>query len=176
MNYEVSEKKGESVMIGLTEIGEGQYEITLDGKTIHVDAVKSGRTIYSVIEDGKQFEAMVDEKGEHDFDVLVGGQLFHLESIDERTKLLAGSAQAVAVGKQTVEAEMPGKVIKIDIAVGAEVTEGQGCVIIEAMKMENEITSPIDGVVTEIGVGEDQTVEPGMMLFVVEPPEEEGGE
>jgi biotin carboxyl carrier protein len=175
MNYEVSEKKGESITVGLTETGDGQYEITLDGKTIHVDAVKSGRTIYSVIEDGKQFEAMVDAKGEHDFDVLVGGQLFHLESIDERTRLLAGSAQPVAVGKQTVEAEMPGKVVKVDAVVGAEVTEGQGLVIIEAMKMENEITSPIDGIVTEVGVSAGQTVEPGTMLFVVEPVEEEGG-
>jgi biotin carboxyl carrier protein len=176
MNYEVTEKKGETVTVGLTEIGEGQYEITIDDKTVHVDAVKSGRTIYSVIEDGKQFEAMVDEKGEHDFDILVGGQLFHLESIDERTKLLAGSAQTLAVGKQVVEAEMPGKVIKIARAVGEEVTEGQGVLIVEAMKMENEITSPIDGVITEIGVSQDQTVEPGSMLFVVEPPEEEGAE
>jgi biotin carboxyl carrier protein len=173
VNYLVSEKKGAELKIGLTELGEGQFEVALDGATIHVDAVKSGRTIYSVIEDGKQFEAMVDEKGEHGFDVLVKGHLFHLESVDERTKLLAGSAGPVAAGKQVVQAEMPGKVVKICVEVGAEVGQGQGVVIVEAMKMENEISSPIDGIITEIEVSTNQTVEPGQTLFVVEPPEEE---
>ena len=91
MNYQVSEKKGEARLIGLTEIGEGLFEVTSDGTTVHVDVVTSGPTIYSIIEDGQQFEAMVDEKGAHGFDVLVGGRIFHLESVDERTKLLAGS-------------------------------------------------------------------------------------
>ncbi|MCZ6465127.1 MAG: biotin/lipoyl-binding protein [Proteobacteria bacterium] len=172
MNYQVSEKKGDAQTIGLAEIGEGIYEVTIEGQTIHVDAVKSGRTIYSIIEDGKQFEASVDAKGEHGFDVLVAGHLFHLESIDERTRLLAGSAQTVAVGKQTVEAEMPGKVVQVSAAPGGVVSAGQGVMIIEAMKMENEIPSPIAGVITEIGVAEGDTVEPGTVLFVVEPQED----
>jgi len=173
LNYEVSEKKGESVRVGLRETGDGQYEVTLDGVVIHVDAVRSGPTIYSIIEDGKQFETMVDEKGAHGFDVLVRGRLFHLESVDERTRLLAGSAAAVATGPQVVEAEMPGKVVKIHLGPGSEVSEGQGVVVVEAMKMENEILSPIDGVVREVQVSEGQTVEAGTTLFVVEPPAEE---
>jgi biotin carboxyl carrier protein len=170
LNYEVSEKKGPSVRVSLRETGEGQYEVTLDGKTVHVDAVRSGPAVYSIIEDGQQFEAMVDEKGAHGFDVLVAGRIFHLEAIDERTKLLAGSAATVVSGPQTVAAEMPGKVVKISVAAGAQVREGQGIVIVEAMKMENEIPSPIDGVVREIAVSEGQTVEAGATLFVVEPP------
>jgi biotin carboxyl carrier protein len=170
VNYEVSEKKRENVRVSLRETGEGQYEVTLDGKTVHVDAVRSGPTIYSVIEDGQQFEAMVDEKGAHGFDVLVAGRIFHLEVIDERSKLLAGSAAVAASGPQTIVAEMPGKVVKIAVAAGAAVSEGQGIVILEAMKMENEIPSPIDGVLTEIAVSEGQTVEAGATLFVVEPP------
>ncbi len=173
MNYEVSEKKGESLRIGLRETGEGQYEVTIDGASVHVDAVKSGPTIYSIIEDGQQFEAMVEEKGSHGFDVLVAGRLYHLESLDERTKLLAGAAAPIASGPQTVEAEMPGKVVKISAAAGDSVTEGQGIVVVEAMKMENEIGSPIDGVITEVPVSEGQTVEPGAVLFVVEPPKED---
>jgi biotin carboxyl carrier protein len=113
---------------------------------------------------------MVDERGSHGFDVMVGGRIFHLEVIDERSKLLAGSAAAVASGPQTVKAEMPGKVVKLNVAVGAEVRERQGIVIVEAMKMENEIPSPIAGVVKEIAVAEGQTVEAGATLFVVEPP------
>ena len=171
MNYEVSEKNGESLRVGLREIGEGEYEVTIGGELVHVDAVRSGRTIYSVIEDGQQFEAVVDEKGAHGFDILVGGRIFHLESVDERTQLLAGSAVSVASGPQTVAAEMPGKVASVSCEVGAEVSEGQGVMVIEAMKMENQIASPVDGVVVEIAVSVGDTVEAGATLFVVEPPE-----
>ena len=169
MNYEVAEKKRAGVRVALRESGEGLYEITLDGKTVHVDAVRSGPNIYSIIEDGQQFEATVDEKGAHGFDVMVGGRIFHLEVIDERSKLLAGSVAAVVSGPQIVMAEMPGKVVKVNVVAGAVVHAKQGLVILEAMKMENEIPSPIDGIVTEIAVAEGQTVEAGASLFVVEP-------
>ncbi len=174
MIYEVSENKGEALRIGLTETGEGLFEVTIDGTTVHVDVVTSGPTIYSIIEDGQQFEAMVDEKGAHGFDVLVAGRIFHLESVDERTRLLAGSAKIATSGPQTVEAEMPGKVVKVIFEVGAEVVEGEGVLIIEAMKMENEILAPIDGVVKEVSVAEGDTVEAGTSLFTVDPhPEQE---
>ena len=169
MNYEVSEKGGERRLVALRETGEGVYEITLDGRTVHVDAVRSGPTVYSVIEDGQQFEAMVDEKGAHGFDVLVSGRIFHLESVDERTKLLAQSASPLVSGPQTVTAEMPGKVVKIAVPVGELVREGQGVVVVEAMKMENEIPAPIAGLVREIAVSEGQTVEAGAPLFTIDP-------
>ena len=64
---------------------------------------------------------------------------------------------------------MPGKVVKIDVAVGGAVSAGQVVLIVEAMKMENPITSPIDGVVKEIGAAEGDAVDAGGLLFVVEP-------
>ena len=169
MNYEVTEKKGATVRIGLTEIEDGRYQLQIDGQTIEVDVARSGRTIYSIIEDGHQFEAAVDEKGAHGFDVLVAGRLFHLEALDERTRLLAGQAAQVPTGPQTVMAEMPGKVVKLHLRAGDAVREGQGVVVVEAMKMENEIASPIQGVVREIAVSEGQTVEAGAPLFTVDP-------
>ncbi|MEN8181966.1 MAG: biotin/lipoyl-containing protein [Myxococcota bacterium] len=168
--YEVSEG-GETLRIELHEVGEGVYDLTVGGETVRVDAAKSGRTIYSVIEDGRQFEAMVEERGAHGFDILVSGRIHHLEAVDERSRLLAEQARTVATGPQTVEAEMPGKIVKVHLSVGAPVRVGQGVVVVEAMKMENEIRSPIDGVVKEISVSEEQTVETGQVLFVVEPPE-----
>jgi biotin carboxyl carrier protein len=169
VNYEVTERKGASVRIGLTEIEDGRYQLQIDGQTIEVDVARSGRTIYSIIEDGHQFEAMVDEKGAHGFDVLVAGRLFHLEAQDERTRLLAGQVAQVPTGPQTVMAEMPGKVVKLHVRAGDAVREGQGVVVVEAMKMENEIASPIEGVVREIAVAEGQTVEAGAPLFTVDP-------
>ena len=172
MIYEVTEGK-ETVRVELKEAGEGLYDVTLDGETVRVDVVKSGRTIYSIIEAGQQFEAMVDERDGAKFDVTVRGQLFHLEAADERTKLLAEAGGGRATGPETIEAEMPGKIVKVLAAVGDEVQEGQGVVIVEAMKMENEITSPMDGVVTEVSVAEGDTVESGAALFTVAPPAEE---
>jgi len=169
VNYLVTEKGREAVRVSLRESGEGIYEITLDGRTVHVDAVRSGPTVYSIIEDGRQFEAMVDEKGAHGFDVLVAGRVFHLDALDERTQLLAQTAASAPTGPQTVVAEMPGKVVKISVAAGESVREGQGIVIVEAMKMENEIPSPIAGTVKEIPVSEGQTVEAGALLFTVVP-------
>ena len=169
MKYLVGERGGESRAVGLEELGEGRYEIRIDDSTVGVDAAKSGRTIYSIIVNGQQYEAMVEEKGAHGFDVLIRGQLFYLEAQDERSQLLAASAQTVAVGKQVVEAEMPGKVVKLHTALGTTVSEGEGVLVIEAMKMENEIRSPIDGIITEMGVSEGETVEGGQLLFVVEP-------
>ncbi len=171
MIYEVTEG-GETVRIELAEVGEGVYDLGFQGETARVDAAKSGRTIYSIIENGKQFEAMVEERGAHGFDILVSGRLFHVEAMDERSKVLAQQARSVAEGPQSVESQMPGKVVKVHVAIGTRVAEGQGVVVVEAMKMENEITSPIDGIVKEIPVSEGQTVETGATLFVVVPAEE----
>lgn len=175
MKYEVSEKRGETRTVGLIEKSENEYEVTIDGHTVQVDAAKSGKTIYSIIEDGKQFEVIVDESGAHGFDIVVAGQLFHLQAFDERSKLLTASAKPITTGPQRVESEMPGKVVKISVSVGTPVVEGSGVVILEAMKMENEIKSPIEGIVTEISVTEGQTVESGALLFVVTPPEKKEG-
>jgi biotin carboxyl carrier protein len=169
VNYLVSEKKGATTAVGIEKVGEGLYDITIDGTTVRVDAAKSGRTIYSVIESGRQWEAMVDERGAHGFDVLVAGRLFHLEAEDERSQRLAQSTKLVSEGPQTVVADMPGKVIKLQKAAGDEVAEGDGVVILEAMKMENEIRSPIQGRISEVAVREGDTVESGATLFVVEP-------
>jgi acetyl/propionyl-CoA carboxylase alpha subunit len=166
--YEVSER-GETLRVELREVGEGLYDLVFEGRAVRVDAAKSGRTIYSIIEDGRQFEAMVEERGAHGFDILVHGRLFHLEAVDERSRLLVEQARSVSEGPQTVTAQMPGKVVKLHVRCGEAVREGQGVVVVEAMKMENEIASPIDGVVTELPVAEGRAVETGEVLFVVEP-------
>jgi len=167
--YEVTEGK-ERVRVELREAGENLYDVTIGDNTVRVDVAKSGRTIYSIIEDGQQFEAMVDERGGPKFDVLVRGHLFHLEAVDERSRMLSQSAAAVATGPEIVTADMPGKIVKLEVAVGESVTAGQPVVIVEAMKMENPIPSPIDGVVTDLAVREGDTVDSGAPLFTVEPP------
>jgi biotin carboxyl carrier protein len=168
--YEVTEGK-EVVRVELREVGENFYDVTIGERTVRVDVAKSGRTVYSVIEDGQQFEAMVEERGGPKLDVLVRGRLFHLEAVDERSRLLSQAVAAVATGPETVCADMPGKIVKLEVAVGEAVSAGQPVVIVEAMKMENPIPSPIDGVVSEITVREGDTVDAGAPLFTITPPE-----
>lgn len=173
MKYEIFEGAGkdrESREIELRELGENRYELILDGVRTEVDVVKSGPTVYSMIENGHQVEAMVDDKTDSDMDVTVGGRLFHFTVVDERSRALLSTASVQATGPQRIEAEMPGKVVRALVSVGDEVSADSGVMIVEAMKMENEIKSPIDGVVTELAVETGQTVEPGNLLFVVEPP------
>lgn len=170
MIYEVTEGK-EVVRVELREAGENLYDVTIGERTVRVDVAQSGRTVYSVIEDGQQFEAMVEERGGPKLDVLVRGRLFHLEAVDERSRLLSQAVAAVATGPETVTADMPGKIVKLEVAVGDAVSAGQPIVIVEAMKMENPIPSPIDGTITDLLVREADTVEAGAPLFTVTPVE-----
>ena len=169
MIYEVSEGD-ETVRVELREIDDNVYDLSIDGKTVRCDIAKSVRTVYSVIEEGHQYEVMIDERAAHGFDVQIAGRLFHLDVVDERSKIFAEQAKKSAQGKQVIEAQMPGKVVKLNIAVGDTVKEKQPLMVVEAMKMENDIASPIAGVVTKIHVTTGDSVENGSKLITVEPP------
>jgi len=169
MNYAVSQKNGESVRIGVREISESEYELNIDGQIVRVDTARLGSSVYSIIEDGRHFEGAVGARGESGFEVLVGGRIHRFDVVDERTQQLAAAATTTTLsGPQTVHAEMPGKVVKLYVPVGNPVSEGEGVVIIEAMKMENEIAAPVDGVLTSMNISEGDVVEPGSVLFVIE--------
>jgi biotin carboxyl carrier protein len=101
--------------------------------------------------------------------VLVRGQVSRVDVADERRlRLRAGSAGFSVEGKQVINAPMPGKVVKVLVKQGDEVKEGQGLVVVEAMKMENELKSPKAGKVVELLAKEGTTVENNAKLVVVE--------
>jgi biotin carboxyl carrier protein len=121
-----------------------------------------------LIVDNRSFEIEVDNKAD-EYRVLVDGRNYRVNLIDERRVRTSGGAGAGASqGRQTVSVPMPGKVIAILVAVGDTVEKGQGLVIVEAMKMENEVRSPIAGEVKEIKVKQGDTVEGGTTLVIVE--------
>jgi biotin carboxyl carrier protein len=110
----------------------------------------------------------LDEKGD---DVLVGvhSHVTRVDVANERQlRLRAGAASFRAEGKQLITAPMPGKVVKLLVKVGDGVKEGQGLVVVEAMKMENELKSPKAGQVTELYTQEGCTVEHNAKLLAVE--------
>ncbi len=173
MRYEISHGK-ETFRVEVQEAGPHTYEVTVEDRDpVRVDAYKTARTVYSILIGARQYEGSVDELDDGTLNVHVGTSAFDFTAIDERRKLLAASGPGVASGRQTLTAQMPGKIVKLLVRVGDSVREDQSLMVIEAMKMENEIRSPIDGVVAEIGAREDEAVETGALLAVIEPPEQD---
>jgi biotin carboxyl carrier protein len=172
MRYEITQ--GNDVFhVELREVGPHTFDVTVDdGETVRVDAFKNPRTVYSMLIEGRQYEGSVDEREDGTLDIHVGTSAFEFQAIDERRKLLVGAGAGGVSGVQSIRAQMPGKIVKLMVRPGDRVEVDQTLVIMEAMKMENEIKSPIDGVVSEVGVAEGDAIETDALLVVVEPPEE----
>jgi acetyl/propionyl-CoA carboxylase alpha subunit len=99
----------------------------------------------------------------------IGGNTLAVEVIDERTRAIremAGTPESAA--QMVVIAPMPGLVLRVDVEPGQQVSAGQGVVVVEAMKMENELKAPADGTVARIEVSTGQAVEKGTVLIVLE--------
>lgn len=173
MRYEVSHG-ADTRQVEVREVSPGSFDVSVDGAPpVRVDAFKTPRTVYSVLIEHRQYEGSADEREDGTFDVHLGSSAFEFVVVDERKRLLVGSAGLHAAGKQEIRAQMPGKIVKVLVAVGESVDAGQALLVIEAMKMENEIRSPIDGVVTAVAVTEGGSVETGGALLTVDPPEGE---
>lgn len=102
------------------------------------------------------------------YEIFVAGQRFEVHVEDEREKALAGSISgAHESGEASVRAPMPGLVLGLPLEPGAPVERGQTVAILEAMKMENDLASPINGTIKEIKVSKGQTVNQGDVLVIV---------
>jgi biotin carboxyl carrier protein len=162
-------KLGEqSYTVEIEEIGKSLYRVAVDGNEFLVDGKKTGRTNYSLIVDNRSFEIEVDN-AEDEYRVLVDGRNYHVSLVDERRVRMGGGQSDLQLqGRQKVSVPMPGKVIAVLVSEGDGVERGQGLVIVEAMKMENEVRSPIAGEVKEIKVKPGDAVEGGAVLLIVE--------
>ena len=159
---------GQDYRIEIEETGKSVYRVSVDGNEFIVDGKKTGRTNYSLIVDNRSFEIEVDNTDD-EYRVLVDGRSYHINLVDERRLRVGGSqSDAHLQGRQNISVPMPGKVIAVLVAAGDQVEKGQGLVIVEAMKMENEVHSPIAGEVKEIKVKAGETVEGGAVLLIVE--------
>ncbi len=141
------------------------YRILLGDREYSIQARKVEPSTYSLLIDNNAYELSVENDGGL-LIVEVSGEAFRVEIFDAR---YSGERRAGAEleGKQVIKSIMPGKVIKLLASVGDEVREGQGLIIMEAMKMENEITSPKRGRVVDIKVKEGNAVESDAELIVI---------
>jgi biotin carboxyl carrier protein len=155
------------------EIGEagtpGMYEVVIGDRTFHVDAAVLEHGTVSLIVDDQSYGVELEPAGASGLNLLVKESIFSLEILDERRLRMRRATAGFAVeGKVSVLAPMPGKLVKVLVKAGEVVTEGQGLVVVEAMKMENELRSPKAGKVVEVRVKEGETVEGGAKLLTVE--------
>jgi biotin carboxyl carrier protein len=126
------------------------------------DLIEVQPGVWSFIIDNRVYEAFVDGNN-----ITISGQTFDCTIDDPRQWKRTGSG-AGASGRASIVAPMPGKVVRILVAAGDEVTAGQGIVVVEAMKMQNEMKAPRDGKVTAVEVKENDSVNAGTVLAVIE--------
>ena len=148
-----------------------RYRITIDGAEQLVDAREVDRSTLSLImlNSGGACHEVEMAEGSEQGELLVRTRDGLLRAVvNGRRRRRGGGAGAAAEGEQRIVAPMPGKVVKILVAPGDEVKARQGILVVEAMKMENEIGSPRAGRVKEIPVKEGMSVEAGRVLAIVE--------
>lgn len=137
-------------------------------RVIEVDAVHLGGHALSLLAGNRSYACDVEPGKEGKVSVLVGGAVHELEMLDERKlRLRRAGSQFSLEGPQRIDAPMPGKVVRVLVKKGDAVAEGQGLVVVEAMKMENELKSPKAGTVAELHAVEGAAVESGAKLVVV---------
>ena len=146
---------------------DGAWRCQLDGKEIPIDAVLTGRDVLSLLIDGKSYE-IKRERGNNDLHLWVGSARYEAEVHDPRSLRSRKAGAADEKGPKKLLAPMPGKVVRVLLAEKAEVEAGQGILVVEAMKMQNEIKSPKRGTVQKIVATEGANVNSGDVLAIVE--------
>jgi biotin carboxyl carrier protein len=145
-------------------------QITVNGQRLSVDFRSvSGQPVYSLIVDGQSHEAYV-QATDAGLEVLLQGQLHIVEVEDERQRKLRESSGGPAVhgGEINLRAPMPGLIVAVPVAAGQAVTKGQDLVILESMKMQNELKAPRDGTIGHVRVRQGDSVEQNQVLLTLD--------
>ena len=141
---------------------EGHWSCRLDGQDVEVDSVLARPNVLSLRIGNHAYEVKCERVG-GDMHLWVGSARFAAEVRDPRS--LRGRARAVDdQGPKKLTAPMPGKIIRVLVQTGEKVEAGQGLLVVEAMKMQNEIRSPKSGTVERLLVNEGQPVNAGEIL------------
>jgi len=150
------------------EINEGG-EILADGKRLPAEfQAIAEQAVYSLLLGNRSFEAHISP-GQEGLDVLLRGQLYEVSVEDERQRLLrkAAGGDVAQTGEYKLKAPMPGLVVDVPVQEGDEVIKGQNLVILESMKMQNELKSPRDGVVGRIRVKSGDSVKQNSVMLTL---------
>jgi biotin carboxyl carrier protein len=167
-----------------TTINETEYEIEIDhdnqirvnGEAHEIDfqQLPEGGMV-SLLLQQRSFEAAVEARESHNWEVLIQGELYPVQVQDERSYRLAkarGEGTAVT-GEATIKAPMPGLIIAVPVTPGQTIHKGEKVIILESMKMENELRAPRDGMVLRVNAQPGDSVEKDAVLVVIGEPEGE---
>jgi len=149
------------------ERDEASCKVSLDGHPVDADVILAAPNAVSVILNGTAFEIHIAPSLDGTYKLQTGPHEFQAEVRDPRVWRGRKQGALEAEGRQQILAPMPGKVIRLLVKVGDEVDAGQGLVVVEAMKMQNEIRSPKKGKVERLQAKEGQAVNAGDVLCVV---------
>jgi biotin carboxyl carrier protein len=170
MIYEVSIAE-KTYRVELVQTGEGQtgekWTCKLNGREIPMDAALIQEGVLSILLNGKSYEVKQELIGT-ETNVVIGNERFSASLRDPRSFRSRQRAGASEQGVKKITAPMPGKVVRILSAVGDQVEAGQSVIVIEAMKMQNELKAPKSGVIKKIAVSEGAAVEAGQSLAEIE--------
>jgi len=164
----------------VAEIGQEKLEITIrragdtifaavNDKNYELEAHQTAPNTYLFKLDGKVYECYVSPETANNLThVSVGQNSYEFKLTDPKRLRGAGAAHAHGEGVAEIVTQMPGKVVRVLVKVGDEVKTKDGVIVVEAMKMQNEMRSPKDGTVKEIRFNEGETVNSGDILVVIE--------
>jgi biotin carboxyl carrier protein len=164
MTYDVS-IDGKSYRLELSR-DDGKWLCRVEGREIPVDAVLARPDVLSLRIGNQAYEVKCERVGGEQH-LWVGSRRFNIEVRDPRS--LRGRVRTTDdSGPRKLTAPMPGKVVRILVSAGVEVEAGAGILVVEAMKMQNELKSPKKGTIQKIFVSEGATVNSGDVLAIVE--------
>lgn len=164
MTYDIA-IDGKRYRLELDQV-DGRWTCRVDGRDVEVDAVLARRDVLSLRIGNKAYEVKCERVGS-DTHIWVGSMRYAAEVRDPRS--LRGRARAADEhGPKKLTAPMPGKVVRVLVAQGDQVEAGAGVLVVEAMKMQNEVKSPKKGIIQKIQVQEGAAVNAGDVLAIVE--------
>lgn len=148
---------------------QGRYIVEIDGVRHEVDTRTLGPWVLSLLVEGASHEVAVLRQGEGQYSVDWRGRSFAVELVDPLTHLAETSrGDGAKQGKRTVKAYMPGRVVEVRVRAGETVESGQPMIVLEAMKMQNEIQAERSGVVSRVFVSAGEAVEGGDPLVEID--------
>jgi acetyl/propionyl-CoA carboxylase alpha subunit len=143
-------------------------KVSVNGKMYEVDYNVGGDTIHSIIMNNRSHGVQISPLGNSAYEVGNKGDYFRVEVIDELKKMRLVRTKSKVVGRQVIMAQMPGMILKVYVKQGDTVKANDPLCVLVAMKMENEIRSPIDGTVKEVYIKENDKMTVGDKMLVVE--------
>ena len=163
---EIDDEKHE---IALTQNGDN-ISAEIDGRAYDIESSEVEPNVYLIKHENRVYQIFVspNQNANEPFAVNVGANDFEIKITDPKRLRSSAGAGANAEGTAEIKTAMPGKLVRVLVEAGAAVEKGDGILVVEAMKMQNEMKAPKDGTVKEIRFAEGATVNAGDVLAIIE--------